>query len=246
MPSAHRWWTASPARFEHRVPGFDGVVPQHPPQSLGYRRTGRSPAVGAHRHPLGMNGGCIWLELHHLLLLCAHQPAFSAVLFWWFVGGAVTGQGVGRRQTEDSSAKHLLPRRRPGFTMANSLLERWAISSRTLFRPKDAGESNGTSMNKLLLSSRKRSLSQSKRGLREASGDLGLRPRSNQGRGTFAWVDASIEVLANDVEQIFASPRKNIKFCLCLISKNSKFKALVQKFIGASFFSRIHSGKSRK
>ncbi|QNJ11652.1 hypothetical protein SynM161_01532 [Synechococcus sp. M16.1] len=71
-----------------------------------------------------MKGGCIWLELHHLLLLCAHQPAFSAGLLWWFVGGAVTGQGVGRRQTEDSSAKHLLPRRRPGFTMANSLLER--------------------------------------------------------------------------------------------------------------------------
>ena len=97
-----------------------------------------------------------------------------------------------------------------------------------------------------LLSSRKGSSSQSKRGLREASGGLGLRPRSNQGRGTFASVDAWIEVLAKDVEQIFVSPRKNIKFCLCLISKNSKSNALVRKVIGDSFFSRIHSGKSRK
>ena len=68
----------------------------------------------------------------------------------------------------------------------------------------------------------------------------------NQGRGTFASVDAWIEVLAKDVEQIFVSPRKNIKFCLCLISMNSKFNALDQKVIGASFFSRIYSGKSRK
>ena len=48
--------------------------------------------------------------------------------------------------------------------------------------PNDARESDGLWMNELLLSSRKRSLSQSKRGLREASGGLGLRPRSNQGR----------------------------------------------------------------
>ena len=124
FPSAHRWWTASPARFEHRGPGFDGVVTQHPSPGMRHRRIRRNPVVGAHRHPLGMNGGCIWLELHHHLLLCAHQPAFSAGLFWWFVGGAETGQGVGRRQTEDSSAKHLLSRRRPGVTGANSLLER--------------------------------------------------------------------------------------------------------------------------
>ena len=64
------------------------------------------------------------LELHHLLLLREHQRAFSTGLFWWFVGGAVMGQGVGRGQTEDSSAKHLLPRRCPGFMMANSLIER--------------------------------------------------------------------------------------------------------------------------
>ena len=64
--------------------------------------------------------------------------------------------------------------------------------------------------------------------------------------GTFAWVDASIEALGKDVEQFFVSPRKIMKFFCCLISKDSKFNALVQKVIGASFFSRIHSGKSRK
>ena len=30
-------------------------------------------------------------------------------------------------------------------------------------------------------------------------------------KGTFAWVDASIEVLGKDVEQFFVSPRKNMK-----------------------------------
>ena len=118
LPSAHRWWTASPARFEHRVPGFDGVVPQHPSPGLRHRRVGRDPVVSAHRHLLGMNGGCIWLELHHLLLLCAHQPAFSAGLFWWFVGGAVTGQGVGRRQHRrqlcKASAAEATPRQHDG------------------------------------------------------------------------------------------------------------------------------------
>ncbi len=73
-------------------------MPQHPPPGLGHRRTGRDPAVGSHDHPLSMGGGGIWFELHYLLLLCAHQPALSAWLFRWFVGGAVTGQGVGQWQ----------------------------------------------------------------------------------------------------------------------------------------------------
>ena len=111
-------------------------MPQHPSPGLGHRWIGWNPAVAAYHHPLSMGGGCIWLELHHLLLLGAHQPALSAWLFRWFVGGAVTGQGGGATATENSSAKHLLPRRRPGFTMANSLLERWAKSSRTIFRPQ--------------------------------------------------------------------------------------------------------------
>ena len=160
MPSAHRWWTASPARFEHRVPGFDGVVPQHPSPGLRHRRIRRDPVVGAHRHPLSMNGGCIWLELHHLLLLCAHQPAFSAGLFWWFVGGAVTGQGGGATATEKTALQSICCR-------GDAPASRWRISclngglyragrlfrpSRTLARPTEH-----QSMDKLL-SARKKKL----------------------------------------------------------------------------------------
>ena len=159
-------------------------MPQHPSPGLGHRRTGRDPAVGAHHHPLSIGGGDIWFELHYLLLLCAHQPALSSWLFRWFVGSAVTGQGGGATATENSSAKHLLPRQRPAFTMANSLLGRWAVSSRMLFRPQRRWRVDEIWMDELLLCSRKRSLSQSKRGLREASGGLGLRPRSNQGEAT--------------------------------------------------------------
>ena len=142
----------------------------------------RDRAVAAYHHPLSMGGGCIWLELHHLLLLGAHQPALSAWLFRWFVGGAVAGQGGGAMATENSSAKHLLPRRRPGFTMANSCLNGGPNRAGCLSGLKDTGETDGASMDGLLFCSRKRSLSQSKRGLREASVGLGLRPRSNQGR----------------------------------------------------------------
>lgn len=60
-----------------------------------------------------MHGGPIWLELHNLLLLGAHQPAFAAWLFRCFVGGAVTGQWGGATATDDSSAKHLLPEQDP-------------------------------------------------------------------------------------------------------------------------------------
>ena len=180
--SAHWWRAEPPARLLHRLPSLNSVVPQHPPPSLGYRRTGRGPAVGAHRHPLGMNGGCIWLELHHLLLLCAHQPAFSAGLFWWFVGGAVTGQGVG-----DGKQKKAL---QSICCRCDASTSRWRIRclNGEPYRTgrcsglKDAGESDGISMKELLLSSRKGSSSQSKRGLREASGGLGLRPQSNQGK----------------------------------------------------------------
>ena len=81
----------------------------------------------------------------------------------------------------------------------------------------------------------------------ESSSWLPWRATTVQPRqGTFAWVDAWIELLGKDVEQFFISPGKNMKFCLCLISKTSKFNALVRKVIGASSFSRIHSGKSRK
>lgn len=109
-------------------------MPQHPPPGLGHRWIGRNPAVGAHRHPLGMNDGCVWFELHHFLLFWAHQPAFSAGLLRWFVGGAVTGQRDGAMATEDSSAKHLLPEQGPRVTMASSQLGRWTESNKKLFR----------------------------------------------------------------------------------------------------------------
>ena len=40
------------------------------------------------RHPFGMNGGCVWLELHHLLLLSVHKPPLAASL-----GGIVSVAG---------------------------------------------------------------------------------------------------------------------------------------------------------
>ena len=132
-----------------------------------------------------MNGGCVLFELRHLLLLWVYQPAFAYGLLRWFMGGAVTEQGGWGDSNRRQLCKALLQEQRPGFTMANSQLGRWPDSRRKPFGPqclKGAGESNGTLMDALLLCSRKRSLSQSKRGLREASGDLGLRPQSNQGR----------------------------------------------------------------
>ena len=41
------------------------------------------------RHPFGMNGGCVWLELHHLLLLLGIQPPLTTSLFWRLVKAAV-------------------------------------------------------------------------------------------------------------------------------------------------------------
>ena len=88
--------------------------------------------------------------------------------------------------TENSCAKHLLPEQCPGVTMANSQLEGGPNRAGRCSGLKVAGESEATS-NDGLLCSRKRSLSQSKRGLREASGGLGLRPRSNQGEAPLHW-----------------------------------------------------------
>ena len=137
-------------------------MPQHPSPGLGHRRTGRDPAVGAHHHPLSMGGGGIWFELHYLLLLCAHQPALSSWLFRWFVGSAVTGQGVGQRQ-QRTAVQSICCR-------SNAPATRWRIRSLNggpnragrYSGLKDAGESDGTSMDALLFCSRKRSLSQSK------------------------------------------------------------------------------------
>ena len=193
-----------------------------------------------------MGCGCIWLELHNLLVHGAHQPALSAWLFRWFVGGAVTGQGGGATATENSSAKHLLPRRRPSCTMANSLLERWAKSSRMRLRPQGRWRVRRNINGCVVVLREEKKLVSVKTRLERSSCWPWLATTVQPRQGTFAWVDASIEALGKDVEQFFVSPRKIMKFFCCLISKDSKFNALVQKVIGASFFSRIHSGKYRK
>ena len=56
-----------------------------------------------------MNGGCVWFELHHLLLLWAYQPAFSSGLLRWFMGGAFTGQGGWGDGNRGQLCKALLP-----------------------------------------------------------------------------------------------------------------------------------------
>ena len=55
-------------------------------------------------------------------------------------------------------------------------------------------------------------------------------------QGTFASVGAWFKVFVKDVGQFFISARKNIKFFCCLISKDSKFNALVQKLLGLHSF----------
>ena len=76
--STHRWGTLSPACFQHRLPGFDGVVTQHPPTChwLGWLR--RPPQIRAQCHPLAMGRWSLWPELHDPLLIDIHQPAFSS------------------------------------------------------------------------------------------------------------------------------------------------------------------------
>ena len=156
-------------------------MPQHPSPGLGHRWIGWNPAVAAYHHPLSMGGGCIWLELHHLLLLGAHQPALSAWLFRRFVGGAVTGQRVGRRQQRTALQIICCRGDAPASRWRIRLLNGEAHRAGRWSGLNDAHESDGISMDELL-SSRKGSSSQSKRGLREASGGLGLRPQSNQGK----------------------------------------------------------------
>ena len=138
--------------------------------------------------PIGMNGGRVWFELHHLVLLWVYQPAFSSGLLRWFMGGAVTGQGGWGDGNRGQLCKALLPEQHLASRWRIRSLDRGPIRAGSLSGLKGAGESNGTLMDALLLCSRKRSLSQSKRGLREASGDLGLRPQSNQGVAPLHWL----------------------------------------------------------
>ena len=67
-----------------------------------------------------MGDGCLWLELDNLLLLWAHQPAFSAWLSRWFAGDAVAGQVGWATATENIAAEHLLlERHNEGYRIAS-------------------------------------------------------------------------------------------------------------------------------
>ena len=51
-----------------------------------------------------MNGGCVWLELHHLLLLSVHKPTLAARL-----GGIVSVAGAFFEHVDNLTESHLSP-----------------------------------------------------------------------------------------------------------------------------------------
>ena len=134
----------------------------------------------------------VWLELDNLLLPWAHQPAFSAWLSRWFVGDAVTGQVGGARLQQktllqSTSCRSDAPKegcRMPART-AGRIEQKVGQASRPKWRSGFQREQDRWMS--FVLCARKRSFSQSKRGLREASGGLGLRPLSNQGKSPLHW-----------------------------------------------------------
>ena len=67
--STHWWRTPPPARFKHRLPRFNGVVPEHPPPGLRDRVVRRAPVKGTYGHPLRVSCRGIGLELANQLLL---------------------------------------------------------------------------------------------------------------------------------------------------------------------------------
>ena len=76
----HRRPAPDPARFEHRLPCLDRVMPQHPSARHRFGWPGGYPSVGPYSHPLRMSGRCVGRELKFsclqgcglvsLLLLC--------------------------------------------------------------------------------------------------------------------------------------------------------------------------------
>ena len=138
-----------------------------------------------------MGGCCLWLELDNLLLLWAHQPAFSAWLSRCFVGDAHRASGWG-----DCNRRH---RCRAPFAGATRQRQDAELPAWTAGRiEQKAGQASRPKWRSGLQREKdrwmsfvvvrvKRSFSQSKRGLREASGGLGLRPLSNQGKSPLHW-----------------------------------------------------------
>ena len=79
-------------------------VTKHPSPGQRDGWAGRNPAVGANRNPIGMDGGCVWLELHHLLLLSIHEPPLATNL-----GGTVLVAGLFLRHVDNLTETPLRP-----------------------------------------------------------------------------------------------------------------------------------------
>ena len=69
--SPHRRVASPPACLEHRFPGFDGVVPEHPPPGLGDWVIRRPPVKRTNSHPFRVSCRGVGPELANQLLLRA-------------------------------------------------------------------------------------------------------------------------------------------------------------------------------
>ena len=87
--SVYHQWLLQEVQRQHGLPGFDRVVPQHPPTGLRHWGAWRHPAVGTHRDPLHMSCRQVVLELKYLLLLRTHKPAFAVRLLLFWISGVV-------------------------------------------------------------------------------------------------------------------------------------------------------------
>ena len=75
--STHWWRTPPPARFKHRLPRFNGVVPEHPPPGQRDWVISLSAVERTNRHPLRMSCRGVGFELKEQLLIIAHSPSHT-------------------------------------------------------------------------------------------------------------------------------------------------------------------------
>ena len=75
--SANRRMALTPARFQHRLPSLDCIVPKHSPACLWDWVIRWPPMKRPQDHPLPMDRWNVWFELHDLLLIGVGQPAFA-------------------------------------------------------------------------------------------------------------------------------------------------------------------------
>ena len=72
------WWMASlPTCFQHRLPGFYGVVAQHPSPGLRDWVVGWPPVKRPQDHPLRTSRRRIGFELNNLVLISVHKPTLT-------------------------------------------------------------------------------------------------------------------------------------------------------------------------